>query len=177
MGSAKTLLIALALNIAPSSALIADTPLGQIRAFIDREEQLWHTISMIQGGRPVATASFTQSAHYADLYLQGHLEPRFVSKGMLSLDVRFPGQFKPGDPAASIEIIYMPNGMGGQFFTSRGTEPAPVIDIVAFDVWGEAGEIVVTFSGQLCAAWMNRPRDPTDCKTLSGHATTKIAIH
>ena len=154
----------------------SEEALGQIRAFLDGEERIWHTITMQQGGESVATASFKQTAHHADLYLQGHFEPRFVSKGMLSVEVRYAGQFAPGAEPRGIEIIYLPNGMGGKFFTTRGTEPAPQFQIVDFDAWGVSGTLVAAFSGRLCAAWMNRPRDPTDCKTVEGQVTSRVEI-
>ncbi len=164
--------IALALTIQPA---VADE-LGRITAFLDGEEQTWHTITMTQGGQPVATASFEQTSHYADLYLQGHPEPRFVSKGMLSVDVRYAGQFTPDDDPMAIEIMYLPNGMGGQFFTSRGAGEMARFQIVAFDVWGTAAELVAAFSGRLCSTRMNAPVDPTDCMRISGQITSRIAV-
>ena len=155
---------------------LAEETLGRIRGFLDGTEVIWHTIVMDQGGKDVATAGFQQTPHYADLYLQGHLEPRFVSKGMLSVEVRYSGQFTPEAKPTSIEIIYMPNGLGGQFFTTRGVTPAPWFQILDFTVWGTSGTIDAAFSGKLCAAWMNRPRDPTDCKTLEGQVTSRVMI-
>lgn len=157
-----------------SQPALSDDALGTMRAFIDGDEGVWHTITMNQGGKPVATASFAQSAQHTDLYLQGHVEPRFISKGMLSVEVRYAGQFDPTTDPVSVEIIYMPNGLGGQFFTTRGSESQ--FQIVDISVWGNSGEITAAFSGKLCAAWMNRPRDATDCKTLSGQVTTRMAV-
>ena len=166
----------LGLTILVPQIVLAEEPLGQILGFLDGEEIIWHTIVMDQGGEGVATADFRQSARYADLYLQGHLEPRFVSKGMLSVEARYEGQFALDAEPTSVEIIYMPNGLGGQFFTTRGTTPAPWFQILDFSVWGTSGTILAAFSGELCAAWMNRPRDPTDCKTLEGQVTTRLFI-
>ena len=154
----------------------ADDALGTMRAFIDGNEDVWHTITMEQGGKRVATASFEQFASYSDLYLQGHVEPRFISKGMLSVEVRYFGQFDPDADPVAVEIIYMPNGLGGQFFTTRGSEPKPSFQIIDLSVWGNSGELIAAFSGKLCATWMNRPRDPSDCKTLSGQVSTRLAI-
>ena len=164
-------LLAMAPQIAP-----AEEPLGRIRGFLDGEEVIWHTIVLDQGLENVATADFKQSPGHADIYLQGHLEPRFVSKGMLSVEARYAGQFEPDAEPISVEIIYMPNGLGGQFFTTRGTDPEPWFQILDFSVWGASGTILAAFSGELCAAWMNRPRDPTDCKTLEGQVTTRVFI-
>ena len=168
--------LCLSLSILAPLAAHSDSVLGQIRAFLDGDERIWHTIVMQQGGKSVATASFKQSAHHGDLYLQGHLEPRFVSKGMLSVEVRYAGQFAPEAEPRSIEIIYLPNGMGGKFFTTRGTEPPPRFQIVDFNVWGARGEIIAAFSANLCAAWMNRPRDLSDCMTLEGQVTSRVEI-
>ena len=150
--------------------------LGRITAFLDGEEKDWHTITMIQGGKPVPTASLDQTSHYADLYLQGHPEPRFVSKGMLSVDVRYAGQFEPESQPMAIEIMYLPNGMGGQFFTSRGAGEDARFQIVAFDVWGAAASLVAAFSGKLCATRMNAPVDQANCLRISGQVTSRIAI-
>ncbi len=166
----------LGMAIVSPNPVHAEEPLGQIRGFLDGEEVIWHTIVMEQGHENVATADFKQSSHHADLYIQGHLEPSFVSKGMLSVEARYAGQFEPDAEPTSVEIIYMPNGLGGQFFTSRGTDPAPWIQILDFSAWGTNGTILAAFSGKLCAAWMNRPRDPSDCKTLHGQVTTRLSI-
>ena len=154
----------------------ADNALGTMRAFIDGTEGIWHTITMTQSNKTVATASFEQAAQHADFYFQGHTEPRFISKGMLSVEVRYAGQFDQNTEPVAVEIIYMPNGLGGQFFTTRGSEPEPLFQIIDISVWGEAGEITAAFSGKLCAAWMNRPRDATDCKTLSGQITSRLVV-
>ena len=155
----------------------AQEPLGQIRGFLDGEEIIWHTIVMTQGGEGVATADFEQSPQHADLYLQGHLEPRFVSKGMLSVEARYAGQFDPDAEPISIEIIFMPNGLGGQFFTTRGANTAPWFQVLDFSVWGKGGTIIAAFSGELCAARMNPPRDPTVCKTLTGQVSTRVFVN
>ena len=165
----------LALLCAIPQHLASEESLGRIRAFLNGEELIWHTIVMEQGGKGVATAGFEQTAHYADLYIQGHLEPRFVSKGMLSVEVRYSGQFDPTDEPMAVEIIYMPNGLGGQFFTTRGSEP-PQFEIIDFDAWGGRGTIIAAFSGELCAAWMNRRRDPTDCRMISGQVTSRMFV-
>ena len=165
-------LMTLAFTIQPA---LADE-LGRITAFIDGKEQSWHTITMTQGDQQVATASFEQTSHYADLYVQGHPEPRFVSKGMLSVDVRYAGQFTPDDDPMAIEIMYLPNGMGGQFFTSRGAGELARFQIVAFDGWGTAAELVAAFSGKLCSTRMNAPVDLTDCMRINGQITSRIAV-
>lgn len=170
----KRPLATIACAVALSQPALSDDALGTMRAFIDGDEAVWYTITMNQGGKPVATASFAQSAQYTDLYLQGHVEPRFISKGMLSVEVRYSGLFDPTTEPVSVEIIYMPNGLGGQFFTTRGSEPQ--FQIVDISVWGNSGELTAAFSGKLCAAWMNRPRDTSDCKTLSGQVTTRMAV-
>lgn len=170
----ERMLTTIACAVTLSQPARADDALGTMRAFIDGKEGVWHTITMNQGSKPVATASFAQSAQHTDLYLQGHVEPRFVSKGMLSVEVRYAGQFDPAEDPVSVEIIFMPNGLGGQFFTTRGSEPQ--FQIVDISVWGNSGELTAAFSGELCAAWMNRPRDPTDCKALSGLVNTRMAV-
>ena len=166
-----------ALLLAPSASLAqAEDAIGYIRAFFDGQERSWHTIMMPQGGRQIPTASFKQSADFAKLYVQGHVEPRFVSKGMLSLDVRFDGQFSPGDAAADVEIMYLPNGMVGRFYTSRGTEPPPTVDIVEFSQWGGLGEVVGVFSGTLCPTWQTRDAGEAVCRNVSGQFTTRLGF-
>ena len=167
-------LITFVLLSAQTGLAYSDEPLGQIRAFLNGEEFSWHTIMMTKGDHNIATASFKQSSGFAELYMQGHLEPRFVTKGMLSLDVRFQGQFTPGDAPTNIEINYMPDGMVGHFFTSRGTEPEANIDIVEFSHWGDFGEVTATFSGNLCANWLDRKGEQANCKKVSGQIQTRV---
>lgn len=170
------------LSINLSGVLLALLPvlasaaeLGRITAFLDGQEREWHTISMEQGGQNVATASFEQTANLAELHLQGHPIPAFTSKDVLSIDVRYLGRYRPDDDPMSIEILYMPDGMGGPFWTSQGAVVRPRFRIVSFDVWGSIGRVEAAFDGELCLRpIISSATDPSTCKTVSGKVETDL---
>lgn len=150
--------------------------LGQIDAFIDGERHIWRTITLEQSGETISTARFHQSARMAELYLQAHPEPRFTTHDVISLEVRYLGQYSPKAEPMDVEILYMPNGMGGPFWTSRGAPLSATIDVIDFDIWGDVGKITVAFSGEIChRAKISAVPDPTNCKTVSGVAETELS--
>ena len=149
--------------------------LGQITAFLDGDKRVWHTITMTQGGKEVATAAFAQRPAMAELTVQGHPIPEFTSKETLSIEAKFQGQYALGHEPLSVEILYTPHGLTGPFWTSRGAPVEPRLEIVEMTAWGEVGQLVAVVSGQIC----KRPRlfsrtDTNDCMTFSGKIETRI---
>ena len=151
--------------------------LGRITAFLDGEERIWHTIGFEQGDGTVFTATFEQKPYLAELLLQGHPEPRFTSKDVLSVDVQFAGQYAAGDEPSAIEVLYTPNGLAGPLWTSRGALTPSRLDVIELDVWGSVGRLVAVVSGQVC----KRPQlfsqtDVSDCMRLSGVIETRLDV-
>ena len=151
--------------------------LGRITAFLDGQERTWHTITMEQLGGDVATASLTLGARLTELQVQGHPEPRFSTDDMLSLEVRYLGPYAPDATPLSLDIMYMPDGMGGPFWTTRGAPVQPEIDILVLDVWGGFGRLQAVFSGRLCLRRIiSSATDPTTCKQVSGLIDTRLVV-
>lgn len=149
--------------------------LGKITAYLNGKEHVWYTISMTQSGKSVATASIRESSAQVAFYLQGHPEPRFSSKNMLSLDVRYSRQLDLDSAPNSVEILYLPNGMAGPVWTSVGTTRPAEFQIVDFNLWGGTGEIIAAFSAELCATQITSgPVDLDDCLQLSGKVVSKV---
>lgn len=143
--------------------------------FVDGERREWHLIEIKQGARRVASASFRQRPHGAELVLHGYPEPRFSSRGALAIEVRYRGVFEPGDDPIGLDILYQPEGMRGPLWTSNDAPEAPKIEIVEFDVWGEAGELEAVFSGQICLReFIFSPTDISRCMALSGQVSTRL---
>lgn len=172
MKTSKWLLLSV-LTCAPMMSQAQE--LGQITAFLDGQERIWHTISMTQNGKSVATASVKKNSSQVAFYLQGHPEPRFTSKGMLSLDVRYVGALNLAGKPKTVEILYLPNGMAGPVWTSVGTTRAAEFQIVDFTLWGNTGEIIAAFSAELCATQITSgPVDLEDCIQLNGKVVSKV---
>lgn len=151
---------------------------GEFTMFVDGEQRVWHAITMVQSGQTVWTATLEQRNHLTELQLQGHPVPHFTSKDVLSIDIRYSGQYAPGDEPASVEILYTPNGLSGPLWTSRGAKTQPRLQIVAFDIWGNAGQLIAVVTGEICI----RPRlfsqtDPTNCKSLNGKVETRLQVN
>ncbi len=161
--------------VGPACALAEE--LGKITAFLDGNRRTWHTITFRQGEGDIATATFRQSGHLAELQFQGHPVPKFTSKDVLNIDVRFRGLYEPGAAPMSVDILYTPSGLSGPLWTSRGA-PEPVeVQVLSFEIWGSFGQVTAIFSGQVC----KRPRlfsktDTTDCMRLNGLVETRLEV-
>ncbi|MDF0598311.1 hypothetical protein [Psychromarinibacter halotolerans] len=160
---------------ASSTATTAEE-LGRITGFLDGEPTAWHTITMQQGGRTVATASVVQGVRLTELYVQGHPEARFGTAGLLSLEARYTGTYAPGATPLSVDVLFMPDGMGGPFWTSRGAARAPVLDIVSLEIWGNFGRLEAVFDAQLCLRpIISAATDPDTCRKVTGVIETELS--
>ena len=160
-----------ALLLVPLPA-VAET-LGQITAFIGADRLSWYTITMEQGGRTVPTASLRQGQRLSEMLVQGHPEPEFSTRGMFSVDARFLGGIAPGVVPLSVDVVHMPEGMGGPFWTSRGAAQRPVVEIVELELWGRVGQLTATFEAELCRKdKLSRPTDLADCRSVTGAIET-----
>lgn len=151
--------------------------LGRITAYLDGVPQNWHTVTMQQGGRKVATASFTQGARLSELRIQGHPEPRFSTRGVFSLEVRYLGIYVPATLPLSVDVMYVPEGLGGPFWTSRGATRPATVDVVELETWGNYGRLVAAFDAELCLrAMISAFTDPTTCREVTGVIETELSV-
>ena len=169
-------LIAATLAVAvPTHACAED--LGRITAFLDGEERQWHTITFRQSDRDIATATFRQSGHLAELQIQGHPISEFTSKDVLSIDVRYRGLYSADAKPMAVDNLFTPGGLSGPLWTSRDAPEPAEVQILAFDIWGDVGELTAIFSGQIC----KKPRlfsqtNTTDCMRLNGLIETRVEV-
>ncbi|QDC10449.1 hypothetical protein FHY55_14885 [Oceanicola sp. D3] len=169
---ARALIVALLLPL-PASA----EELGRITAFVAGEAKQWFTITMTQGGRQVATASFEQGARLTELRVQGHPGPSFSTRDVFSLDVRYEGPFTPGAVPLSVDVMHVPEGMGGPFWTSRNAGKPAQVDIVELEVWGSYGRLVATFEAELCfRPIISSATDTGNCRAVTGVIETEISV-
>ncbi len=149
--------------------------LGRITAFIGGEERIWQTVTMEQGGRTLGTASFDQGPRLTTLRIQGHPEPRFTTRDVFSVEVRYVGDYADGAVPLSVDVIHVPEGMGGPFWTSReATQPARV-DVIEFGIWGTYGRLVAAFEAELCfRPMLSAPTDRSRCVPVTGVIETDL---
>ncbi|MCO6382774.1 hypothetical protein [Oceanicola sp. 502str15] len=168
---------ALAVLLAALPMPAAAEGLGRITAYVDGVARGWHTISMEQGGARVATASLLRGPRLTELRVQGHPEPRFSVRDVFSLEVRWVGAYAPGAVPLSVDVIHVPEGMGGPFWTSRGARRAAVVDVVELEVWGGYGRLVATFEAELCRKpIISSAVDPETCRMVTGVVETEISV-
>ena len=175
--SERPLSLALAAALMSLPLPLSAEELGSITGFLDGKDRLWHTITLDQGGKRVATATLLQQGHFAELRIQGHPVPAFTSKEVISIDARFPVHYKAGDQPTSVEILYTPNGLSGPLWTSRDAPVPPRLEILELDAWGGVGSVLAVITGQVC----KRPSlfsrtDTSDCKNLNGKIETRIEV-
>ncbi|SIN82534.1 hypothetical protein [Vannielia litorea] len=166
-------LLAAALAVLPLPAR-AET-LGRITAYLGGESLTWHTIDVTLGARRMVTASFEQGARLTELRIQGHPEPRFTTRDVFSVDVRYLGAYAPGAVPLSVDVIHLPQGMGGPFWTSRGAGRPATVEVVELRVWGNYGRLVASFEAELCYRPMiSAATDPQNCRPVTGVIETEL---
>lgn len=151
--------------------------LGQIIGFVDGARAVWHTVTHRQQGRQVATATVRFGPRLTDVQIQGHMEPRFTVEGVFSLDVQYLGRAEPGAQPMSADILMMPRGMGGPFWTTRGVAQKPRVDLLVLDAWGSVGRVEAVFEARLCLRpTLSAPTDTGTCRHVSGAVQTQVFV-
>lgn len=164
-------LVALAPGAAGAEAL------GGMHALIGGEAHEWHTILTEKAGKPLSTATFRQGPVRADLMLQGHPEEDFTTHDVLSVDVVFPGIYEPGTEPQSVRMLYMPDSIGGPFWTTDGAPEPAQFEVISFDIWGNRGRIEAVFAAELCLdPRLSAKSDPENCRTLTGYVATDVVV-
>lgn len=172
-----TLSILLAGIIAVLPVSLGAQELGRIDGTLDGAARSWHTIQRTRMGRTVATASLVQGPRLTELNIQGHPEPRFSTDDVLSLEVRYLGAYFTGADPVSVDILHMPKGMGGPFWTTKGAPRPPSVEIVSLDVWGNFGRLHAAFAGLICQRKIiSAATDPDDCKEVTGVVETDLQV-
>lgn len=151
--------------------------LGWIEADLGGKEMSWHTITVARTDGDIATASLRLGPRLTEFQIQGHRTAAFTSRDVLSLDLRYPVPFELGAPPVAIDILYMPEGMGGPFWTSAGAGMAPVVQLLSLDVWGSYGRVEALFAGELCLRpIISSATDPDTCRDLTGRIETELLV-
>lgn len=167
---------ALCLALALASSAEAET-LGTLTAEIDGLSKRWQTLLIPRASGALATASLRPGPRLTELYLHGHPGDRLSSQDVFSLEVAFPSPYAPGASPQSVELLYMPNGMAGPFWTSKGAPEPPVVQLLSLDVWGAVGEVEAVFIAKLCRREIiSAATDPNTCREVSGHVETRLAV-
>ncbi|KPP85917.1 MAG: hypothetical protein HLUCCO07_03750 [Rhodobacteraceae bacterium HLUCCO07] len=157
-------------------AAAADDEFGRIEADYGGETRVWHTISLEQGGEFHASAEYRKTSMITTLHVQGHPELKFTTSDVLSIDLTWMGEPKPGEAPISVEMMFMPEGMKGPFWISADAPEAAEADL-AVELDGDRGRVSGTFSGMLCRqADMTTPPDTSDCKSISGTVDSGLLV-
>ncbi|HCQ63879.1 MAG TPA: hypothetical protein DIU07_01285 [Rhodobacteraceae bacterium] len=111
------------------------------------------------------------------LEIQGYPGAEFTSTNAISVDVRYLGQYAPDAVPMSVDILHMPDGMGGPFWTSNGATIAPTVRVLALDVWGAVGRIDLLFAGELCLRKIiSTATDQGRCQEVTGRIETELFV-
>ena len=161
--------------MAPSSAV--SEILGRIEARLGDAEMAWNTITGTRGNGTMATASLRLGPRLTELHIEGFPGADFTSQGVLSLDLRYLTPYSPDRAPLAVDILYMPDGMGGPFWTSDGASMAPVVRVLSLDVWGAVGRVDALFAADLCLRpIISSATDPDTCRALSGRVETELFV-
>ncbi len=170
-----TTVTVISLLVAPN--LAAAQGLGRIEARIGAVDMRWHTITTERAGGTEASAGLRFGPRLTELQIQGFPGPQFTSTNAISVDVRYLGPYAPDAVPMSVDILYMPEGMGGPFWTSNGAPIAPTVRVLALDVWGAFGRIDLLFSGELCLRKIiSAATDQGRCREVTGRIETELFV-
>lgn len=156
---------------------VAAEELGRIEAQFGGKNRVWQTVAQARGGRVVATASLWLGPRMTELYLQGQAEEGDASRDVFSLSLRYLSPYAEGAAPVFADILYMPEGMGGPFWTSDGAADAPTIRVLKLEIWGAYGRIDALFAGELCLRErITAAPDPARCAEVTGRVETELFI-
>lgn len=150
---------------------------GRIEATLNGEVRTWYTIALSRGGARDASATFSAGRFTSDLHLQGHPRASFTTTDVLSIDVMYQGEYRPGAAPIGASVMYMPTGMTPPFWTSEGTDTPVSVAFEELTLDGGAGRAVGTFSATLCLveAIAGDP-DSGRCQPIEGRFDTGILV-
>lgn len=150
--------------------------MGTISGELGGEARSWHTISMEQGGELHSSAELARQNMFTMLHLQAHPEARFTTKDVLNIDLMWMGDPKPGAAPASVDVMHMPTGMQGPYWTSQDAPEAAQADFT-IERDGDRGRVSGTFRATLCR--QDSPGaapDTGDCKAISGTVESGLLV-
>ena len=151
--------------------------LGRIEARIGETDMRWQTITTARNSGTEASAALRFGPRLTELQIQGYPGAEFTSANAISVDLRYLGQFAPDAVPMSVDILYMPDGMGGPFWTSNGATVVPTVRVLELDVWGAFGRIDLLFAGELCLRKIiSAATDPERCQEVTGRIETELFV-
>ncbi len=159
------------------SGSLAAQEFGRIEASLNGEARTWYTLSLSDGERTDASATFSTGKLTSDLHLQAHPRPSFTTSDMLSIDLMFRGDYQPGDAPMDVEIMYLPSGMRPPFWTSARTGTPVSVAFEELAVDGDSGRAVGTFSATLCRTEViSDDPDTGQCQPIEGRFDTRLLV-
>lgn len=174
-GPRAALAVCAALTCAATAARADE--LGRIAARFDGAELVWQTVAVRRADGTMATASLRLGPRMTELYLQGHRAGGDTRTDVFSLDLRYGSPYSDGAEPLFADILYMPEGMGGPFWTSDGAAEMPTIRVLTLEVWGGFGRVDAVFAGELCLKErITAAPDPTRCKEVTGRVETELFV-
>lgn len=147
------------------------TTIGQIEAEFDGETLTQTTVSYVDGGERLGTASITRVGGLTGLSIYGS-EAR-----QLSIEAMY--TTATPDPATSpldMTISYFPSGMT-QFWTSEEAPQPARVTFERLDTASEAPHAAGSFEAVLCqVAGLGQEADPGNCLPIKGHFDTALVV-
>lgn len=150
---------------------------GTVDVDLGGEVRTFHTVGMKRDGQTAMTSTFNLSDRLSDLTIQAHPVPRFTSTDVISINASWFGAYSDGAAPASVEVLWLPEGMSKPFYTSDQVSEAPVLEIGMINRDGETGQITGTISATVCrVSGLYEPPDMEDCLPLTGTFDTQVLV-
>lgn len=169
---------ALALLAALFCQPVSAEEFGRVAFNFDAEESEWFTVINQDSERTIASAEITTFGSLSTLAINAYREPRFSAQEILNIQVTYSRGFSGNEEPdysrpAGVGITLFTEGMSGPVWDGRNVQ----IDIEAYDLSGDIGQITATFSAELCRAEeLYADPDESTCRPISGTVETQVRI-
>lgn len=135
----KKLLSSLALAVTGLAAATGASADEILRGTLDGEQRQWHVL--VAHGQ--STTYFQDETGYLDVTIQGHAEPRFATKGALSISMLAMG----GQPPDEADVMYFPEAGMLPNYNSDGQHGE--LELARFTIDGDELRVTGRYRGTL----------------------------
>lgn len=146
---------------------------GQVQAQWGGALTSWAVVTTARQAGPVYAAEFDPVRLGYEVTVQAVADAARPRQDTISFELLLVQQPGGGHGFQAGDILYLPGGMSGPFWTSRNSPLT--VEVLHFDLWGDVGALEAVFDGTLChRAQMSAPVDRENCQAINGFLTTEL---
>jgi len=146
---------------------------GQVDANWRGGPKSWQVVTIERLSVPVHAGEFDPVRLGYEIAIQAVADAQDPNRDTISFELLLVQQEGQGSVLQAGDMLYLPKGMSGPFWTSRGNPFT--FEVLYFDVWGNVGNLEAVFDGTLChRARLSAPVDRDNCHAINGFLSTRL---